>query len=180
MALPSLLIKMFAFGQFTGVNEDTKSYQITIDGFTLEVPVNKNDLDNPPPMEQHGFVTGNMKTLDNNGRVYMDNPVWQAITEEKEWPADGILTRFQGLMTIEKNVYGDDLNKKLYLKLHKGGFNYQAPVEQDVFDRFPTGDHLVFGRLTPDTQFNAQYHTRRSVWRCEPLGIVKPKTHKES
>lgn len=173
---------MFAFGQFTGVDVENSCYQITIDGFTLDVPVNKNALDNPPALETHGLVVGNMKTYDSNGRVYLDNPVWQPLQSEDEWPKDGILTRFQGLMTVEKTTYGDD-NKKLLLKLHKGGFNYQASVDQELYDRFTAGEHFVRGKLEPDTQFNVQYHTRRSVWRCVPLGIVeeehKPRPDRE-
>lgn len=173
MALPSLLIKMFCFGQFTGVDVENNFYQITIDGFTLDVPVNKNALENPPSPEQHGLVVGNMKTFDSNGRVYIDNPVWQPITDEKDWPKDGILTRFQGLMTIEKSTYGDEKERHFRLKLHKGGFNYSALVEEEIYNRFPTGDHVVRGKLTPDTLYNSQYNSRRSVWRCEPLGIVE-------
>lgn len=180
MALPSMFIKMFAFGQFSGLNDQQQAYDVVVDGFTLVVPVSKNEFDNPPPMEQHGVVAGNMKTFDSNGRVYIDQPRWQSITDEKEWPTDGVLTRFQGTVTVEKNIWGEEPNKKFYLRLHKGGFNYQSQVEPEIFERFNTGDQQVYGRLIPAGQTNQQYHTVRSIWRVEPIGLFRAKNgHKE-
>lgn len=178
MSLPSLLVPMFAFGQYTGNSSENQSYQVTVKGFTLDVPVSKDEFDNPPQYGQHGVVTGFMKTADSNGRVFMEHPSFKPITDEKDWPSDGIETRFQGNITVSKRIWGDDPNKKYYLNLNAGGFVYSAEVDQDVFDRFPSGDHVVMGALIPDQQYNDQYHTKRTTWKCKPMRVLKPSKDK--
>ena len=181
MAFQSQMISLMCFGQFTETRKKDQSYLIALKGLTIAVPVPKELFDNPPPYGTPGIVKGTLTTNDFNGRPSAKHLSWLPLTDESQWPSDGVLNRFEGLADISKDSFTSKIGEVVpYLRIDGMSFTYQYfPQSQEELDKFPTGEHLIYGALKVDQTQNQQFKVKSTIWHCIPLGIINPKRAKQ-
>lgn len=178
-SLPKDVALFSAFGLFKKVVEGKQSYTVTFPGSSLEVPVSKEQYDNPPNKYSRVVVRGTLNTTMYGGRITTDDLVVLPCPEN-QWPKNGDpLFRFEAEFELSKDSYGKDYEKTYKLSFKAQDFLYSAELSEEEINRFPTGFHTLVGSLESYQFYNKRFGQWVTLWKAIPLGIINPKRSKQ-
>lgn len=178
-SLPPEVPVFTGYGLFKGLVDKKVAYSVTFAGTSLEVPVNRDQYDNPPPKYAKLIVRGTLNTTAYGGRITADD-LEVALCPDGQWPKDNEpRIRFEAAFELSKDSYGKEGDKKYKLEFKGEDFIYSAELPEDMIQRFPTGKHTLVGSLESYQFFNKRFGQWVTLWRAIPLGIPQSKRVKQ-